>query len=420
MESIVIDNSNIFRLKQRMRVQIIAGVIIVVFLASGVWIWRTVTLKTELAIMLTRSVERDLQFGDLRGSIINLDRAGGSLFGEIRYFDGDNEPKFVVRQNPVAYAPFSIQMKVKSPESDSANAVLDFRFNPLAGLDYFLLAVAPILSGLGLFEFRRSMKRLSQEVKSFGLLKAAEATESLAIQVSHDIRSPLSAINMIVKSLPEIPEEKRALIQGAADRINGIANDLLCRYKGSGLVGASQVQVLGKASSPALQLRPAVISEILRDIGAEKTAILSDHPDVQFRLDVAGPLEAICMVDEKELARAISNLVNNSVEALDDSGAGVVTLALRSAGPKEIAIIVSDNGKGIPEEILVKLGKERVSSGKEGTESGAGIGILHAVYAVEGMGGHFSIQSKIGMGTIITMRFARTDTGSMTSTGPAS
>jgi signal transduction histidine kinase len=127
------------------------------------------------------------------------------------------------------------------------------------------------------------------------------------------------------------------------------------------------------------------------------------------RLDVTRPLAAVCDVDEKELARAISNLINNAAEALEGIADGIVTLALRPSGAKDIGTIVSDNGKGIPDEVLAKLGKERASAGKEGSVSGSGIGVLHAARAIEAMGGKFQIQSRVGVRTNITILLPRVD-----------
>jgi signal transduction histidine kinase len=49
----------------------------------------------------------------------------------------------------------------------------------------------------------------------------------LAQQVSHDIRSPLSALNMMLSSLNELPEAKRLILRSASQRINDIANSLI-------------------------------------------------------------------------------------------------------------------------------------------------------------------------------------------------
>jgi signal transduction histidine kinase len=220
-------------------------------------------------------------------------------------------------------------------------------------------------------------------------------------QVSHDIRSPLSALNMVVARLDDLPADQRQIIQAAAKRINGIANDLLQRHQSKSqsdctFPGVHAVSVMKSATN---------IAELLRSIFAEKQASYSGEGCVELRLDLAGPTDAICAIDEKEMLRVLSNLINNAVEAL--GGKGTVTLALRSSLKKDVAVIVSDNGKGIPEHLLARLGKEKISFGKDGTESGSGIGVFHAKSAVESMGGKFAIQSKVGMGTIITMTFPR-------------
>jgi hypothetical protein len=46
-------------------------------------------------------------------------------------------------------------------------------------------------------------------------------------QASHDIRSPISALNLVIGSLTNIPENKRALATEAIGRIQAIADRLL-------------------------------------------------------------------------------------------------------------------------------------------------------------------------------------------------
>jgi signal transduction histidine kinase len=55
----------------------------------------------------------------------------------------------------------------------------------------------------------------------------AEAFSKIASQVAHDIRSPVSALNIVAGSLPDIPAEKREMIKTAATRISKIADTLL-------------------------------------------------------------------------------------------------------------------------------------------------------------------------------------------------
>lgn len=254
-------------------------------------------------------------------------------------------------------------------------------------------------------------KRVREQSKMIADLMVEAAVQQslteLAAQVSHDIRSPLSTLNMAVKTLTDIPDDKRRLIEQAAQRISGIANDLLRKYKTSSVRregGVDKTEAFG--SNCELFLQPTRMAQLLEEIYNEKQVAFANYGELNFRLDLNGPTEAVCNIDRKELARALSNLIDNAVEAVD--GRGKVSLALRSA-VKGIAVIISDNVKGIPEDLLPRLGKERVSYGKSQGNSGSGIGVLHARSVVEGMGGKFSIQSRVGMGTMVTMTFGRTD-----------
>ncbi|HBB66088.1 MAG TPA: hypothetical protein DCZ93_02070, partial [Elusimicrobia bacterium] len=61
-------------------------------------------------------------------------------------------------------------------------------------------------------------------------LAVSKATSDLAAQVAHDIRSPLAALGAAAKDLA-LPEEQRRLMEGAVGRMQGIADDLLRRYR---------------------------------------------------------------------------------------------------------------------------------------------------------------------------------------------
>ena len=96
-----------------------------------------------------------------------------------------------------------------------------------------------------------------------------------------------------------------------------------------------------------------------------------------------------------EFKRVISNLVNNAAEVLGNHGRVEVTL---SKHDDTVLISVSDNGKGIPPELLKKLGQRGETHGKAG---GSGLGLYHARTSVESWGGTFKIESEVGKGTAI-------------------
>jgi anti-sigma regulatory factor (Ser/Thr protein kinase) len=103
-------------------------------------------------------------------------------------------------------------------------------------------------------------------------------------------------------------------------------------------------------------------------------------------------------VQERELKRGLSNLINNSVEAI--AGSGKVTARI-TAEDRQIILSITDNGMGIPDEILTRLGERGFTHGKAG---GSGLGLHHARSTVALWGGSLSIQSSTGAGTNVEIR----------------
>jgi len=218
-------------------------------------------------------------------------------------------------------------------------------------------------------------------------LAVSKATSDLAAQVAHDIRSPLAALGAAAKGL-EMPEDQRKLVEGAVGRMQGIADDLLQRYR-----APSAGQAAAKTAVHALG---GLIEQVL----SEKRLQHKDKTSLKIEFNGV-PDEVKALVEPKELQRLLSNLVNNSVEAL--AGPGTIAVSL-SALDGKVLIEVKDNGKGIPPEILAKLGQKGETHGKAG---GNGLGLYHARTTVESWGGNFKIGSEPGRGTAVLIELPR-------------
>ncbi len=242
----------------------------------------------------------------------------------------------------------------------------------------------------------RSLSLNALEHQKGKILQAeGEAAIQIAKQVSHDIRSPLSALTLLIGSLQSLPEDKRILVRSAVNRINDIANTLLTKSKKANNYDNVAIQ---NAHSQIALLTPLIDS-----IVSEKRIQFREKQGVEIECDIDQGYGLFVNINAAELKRTISNLVNNAVEAFSNE-TGKVIVAVRKYGERAI-IIIQDNGKGIPEHILKKLGELGVSHGKEGTQSGSGLGVYHAKKAVEDSGGKFQMESREGSGTTITMSF---------------
>ena len=228
-------------------------------------------------------------------------------------------------------------------------------------------------------------------------LAVSKATSDLAAQVAHDIRSPLAALGAAAKGL-ELPAEQRVLIDGAVARMKGIADGLLQRYRVPGAVVQSQ-DTGHKSQAGAEKNEICGLVGLIGQILAEKRLQHKDKADVKFEFN-HGNNEIKAFVDPVEFQRLISNLVNNAVEALEGhKPEGIVKVSLLGLDGKAM-IDVADNGKGIPPEILARLGKKGETHGKAG---GTGLGLYHARTTVESWGGSLEIKSEPGKGTTMSI-----------------
>jgi hypothetical protein len=84
-------------------------------------------------------------------------------------------------------------------------------------------------------------------------------------------------------------------------------------------------------------------------------------------------------------------------------GVGDVVVSL-SQNDHSAIITVKDNGKGIPADVIGKLGCLGVTYGKQ---NGHGLGLFHAKATLENWGGRLEIQSEVGRGTVVLMHIPK-------------
>ncbi|MCI5072835.1 HAMP domain-containing histidine kinase [bacterium] len=225
--------------------------------------------------------------------------------------------------------------------------------------------------------------------------KIDEEAIKIASQVAHDIRSPLTALNVVSKDLASLSENSRVLLRSSIHRIQDIANNL---------VSQSSEKVKEKESIEKQNLESNLLLPIIEEIVSEKRYQLRSRAGVNVTLDGEKAYGLFAKVNDSSLKRIISNLINNSVEAFDDSGEVVVTVSDNEKNNTEVLLSIKDNGKGISKDILPKLAQRGISFGKDtNKESGSGLGLYHAKNNIEQWGGRFLIESEEGKGTEVKL-----------------
>lgn len=214
---------------------------------------------------------------------------------------------------------------------------------------------------------------------------AEKALYNLATQVSHDIRSPLATLNAVLKSLPELSEEKRALLQNVACSIRDVANNLLAQYKTL------------KPHTTQNNVKPELIAILVSALISEKRIQFTEK-DFSLQEEIhANVRDCVVNLDALLFKRVLSNLINNAVEALEPQGEVKIVLEKNN---HSVMLKIIDNGKGIPADLLPKIYEGGVSIGKE---QGCGLGISNAIYCIKQWNGNYDIKSTVGEGTVFTI-----------------
>ena len=232
-------------------------------------------------------------------------------------------------------------------------------------------------------------------------LKHLEAARAQFIsEISHDLRTPLTAIKGLLVNLMDAsgpgefdgrrsPTEPTSLeiAERETDRLIRLVNQLLdfSRWQGGQL---------------KLNRRPVDLSAI-----ASAAATLSEsrahHRNITLHTHIP-PSPPTISVDPDRLQQVILNLLDNAIKFTP--GGGQVTLAVAQRGD-EIEVSVQDTGRGMSDQE-----RERAfESYYRGKGGGAGLGLTIARAIVEAHGGRMGIESSLGQGTRVwfTLRQAQ-------------
>ena len=232
---------------------------------------------------------------------------------------------------------------------------------------------------------------LEAEAETAGTLAAAnELRAALLSAVSHDLRTPISAVKASVTSLlqedvawsKDEQQEFLRTIDEEADRLNALVGNLLDMSRLQ--AGALEMTTLPVGLDEVL---PASVSSLRLDADA-------------VDLDVDESLPRV-LADPGLLERALANVIDNAVRYSPTGEQAHVTAGVMS---EIVEVRVSDRGRGVPREGRDRLFVPFQRLGDSSDGDGLGLGLAVARGFVEAMGGSVEVEDTPGGGLTVVLR----------------
>ncbi|WP_239619081.1 PAS domain-containing sensor histidine kinase [Cohnella mopanensis] len=198
----------------------------------------------------------------------------------------------------------------------------------------------------------------------------------LAAGVAHEIRNPLTALRGFMQLLRDKKTDYVDIMLVEIDRISYIVNEFL---------GMAKPQAL---TFIACDL-PELIEQVL--VFMQPQAILYN---VQMNLNIQFPISSI-ECEPNQIKQVYMNVLKNAIESMPQGGQIEIAISMKNEGMIMTRII--DQGGGIPEDRLEKIGEPFFSL----KESGTGLGLMVCNRIVEAHKGKITIQSVVNEGTTL-------------------
>jgi signal transduction histidine kinase len=210
--------------------------------------------------------------------------------------------------------------------------------------------------------------------------------------VSHDLRTPLTSIRVMIEALtdgvvdePETVQRYLHTIRGDIHNLSVLIDDLfeLAQLDAGGL---------------KIEVTPNSLRDLISDTIESARAIVLNK-EVKLSGNVASDVDPVLMAPEK-ISRALTNLISNAIRHTRAGGAITVN-AWRDLNSNRVQVDVCDTGEGIPAADLPYVFDRfyRGEKSRSRATGGAGLGLAIAKGIIEAHEGRIWVESQVGKGS---------------------
>lgn len=212
-------------------------------------------------------------------------------------------------------------------------------------------------------EEEENKKKLQTELSTW--MNECREKDLVCKQIHHDLASPLGLLKISTQKLGDQNLAKPFAL--SLDRIIRISENL----KTQKYIWASE--------NPKLETVASALDTIIQE-----KRMLTSRAKIKYKLKAtASALNKIPDIPVGQFHRVLSNILNNSIDAVKSKGT-IKVLARNNSAKNSIELIVSDSGYGVPQEYQEMIFEKQKTFNKP---RGSGLGLYHAKLCIESFGG---------------------------------
>ncbi|MFC5470067.1 PAS domain S-box protein [Cohnella suwonensis] len=265
-------------------------------------------------------------------------------------------------------------------QSDGYMEFIDLKLKPIVGdlIDVEVSSICVHRNGLDSV-VQVVIRDLTERKKTEDIIRRSDKLSiagELAAGVAHEIRNPLTALRGFMQLLKAKDTEYVDIMLMEIDRISYIVNEF---------IGLAKPQALHFVQSDLRSLIGSVIQFM------QPQALLYN---VDMRMSAEWPIASV-MCEPNQIKQVFMNVLKNAIEAMPNGGQIEVVVSMDPDG--NAITRISDEGVGIPQDRLERIGEPFFSL----KESGTGLGLMVCHRIIEAHRGQLVISSIVNVGTTL-------------------
>lgn len=237
-------------------------------------------------------------------------------------------------------------------------------------------------------QYNQTIEELDSSARKLAQSERKIAWESMAKQVAHEIKNPLTPMKLSIQHLQRAQRENHPQVKELTERVSRTLIEQIDHLS----------QIATEFSDFA---KMPETKEVMMDLNHSLQSVVDLYREVdEVTLDFEIPMDQyIVYADKNQMNRLFQNLIKNAMQAIPDGREGKIFAGIRLDDDVVVAS-VSDNGKGISDEDEDKVFVPSFTT----KSSGMGLGLAISKNIIENIDGQIYFESEVNVGTTFYIR----------------